>query len=339
MSFAPLWAEMEKDAQFELYLKIGKIQKRFLGVFLLSQTKKIAQKFTGFPITKKTSGFDAVICGDTLKNPQEYGQALLCNIEHAVSIKSQRYRKLAEQAGKVRYIRFVEGQYRKKILEKYLAPADIYALGLPKLDQLFDASYSRQEVIKKLNLDPTKRIVLYAPSYKPTSIFELTPYLATSQYYNVIVKLHPYSWGGKYAKHRQHRFVEKISRKHPNLILIPEGDMNIMPYMVAADTLITEGSSVMNEFLAMDKIGIIYNMHAQHSDGESVLQEEISSWLSSYPHIDSGDQLAKALKLACYPDAARKEQLKEDKSFIYDYCDGKAAARVTAQIKKLLLEK
>ncbi len=336
MSFAPLWQEMSKDSQLELYLKIGKIQKRFLGVFLLSQTKKIAQKFRDFPITDKTEGFDAVVCGDTLKNPQLYGDALLCNIEHAVSIKTQRYRKLAQQAGKVRYIRFVEGQYRKKILERYLPPSDIFALGLPKLDQLFDGSYSHQAVINKLKLDPSKKIVLYAPSYKPTSIFELTPYLANCRDYNVILKLHPYSWGGKYASHRQHRFVEKIAKRHSNLILIKEDDTNIMPYMVAADTLITEGSSVMNEFVAMDKVGIIYTCDAKHSDGQSVLQEDIGSWLTSYPHIASGEQLKDALQTACHPSTEQLTQLKKDKDFIYSYCDSAASARVTAQIKKLL---
>ncbi len=336
MSFAPLWQEMSQDKQLELYLKIGKIQKRFLGIFLLSQTKKIAKKFAGYRLTKKSEGFDAVICGDTLKNPKDYGDALLCNIEHALSIKTQRYRKLAQQAGKVRYIRFVEGQYRQKILADYLPSEDIFALGLPKLDQLFDGSYSKQAVIKKLRLDPAKKIVLYAPSYKPTSIFDLTPHLADCKDYNVIIKLHPYSWSGKYAKHQQHRFVEKIVKANPNLVLIPEQEVNIMPYMVAADTLITEGSSVMNEFLAMDKVGIIYSTDAKHSDGQPLLQEKIDSWLKSFLHITSAQMLKAALKEACNPAVERKAMLKKDKSFIYNYCDSGSSARVCAQIKKLL---
>ncbi len=339
MSFAPLWHQMCQDEQLELYLRIGKMQKRFWGIFLLSQTKKVAQKFAGYRLTEQTKGFDAVICGDTLKNPQEYGGALLCNIEHAVSIKTQRYRKLAQQAGKVRYIRFVEGSYRQKILEKYLPASDIYALGLPKLDQLFDGSYSREKVINQLRLDPQKKIVLYAPSYKPTSIFELTPHLANCLDYNVIIKLHPYSWGGKYAKHSQHRLVEKIAQKCPHLTLIPENQVNIMPFMVAADTLITEGSSVMNEFLAMDKVGIIYTTDAKHSDGQSVLQENIDSWLKSFLHIDSGKQLPNALLEACNPSAERLKKLEHDKNFIYDYCDKNASKRVCAQIKKLLAER
>ena len=339
MSFAPLWEEMSKDQQLELHLRIGKIQKRFLGMFLISQTKKIANKFRGFPITTETHGFDAVICGDTLKNPQEFGDALLCNIEHAVSIKTQRYRKLAEQAGKVRYIRFVEGQYRKKILEQYLAPNDIFALGLPKLDQLFNGKYQRDEVVKKLNLSPQKKIVLYAPSYKPTSIFDLTPELANCRDYNVIIKLHPYSWAGKYASHKQHRFVEKIVKSNPHLILIPETEVDIMPYMVASDAIITEGSSVMNEFLAMNKSGIIYNTNAKHSDGQPVLQEDINSWLKSFVHIDSPSELTDALGKVCEPDDERIALIEEDKKMIYDYCDNKASERVTTKIKELLQNK
>ncbi len=339
MSFAPLWEEMSKDPQFELHLRIGKMQKRFWGVFLLSQTKKIAKSFKDFPITSQTHGFDAIICGDTLKNPQEFTNALLCNIEHAVSIKTQRYRKLAEQAGKVRYIRFVEGQYRKKLLEKYLDPNDIFALGLPKLDQLFNGKYSRDEVVKKLGLDPQKKIVLYAPSYKPTSIFDLTPELANCQDYNVIIKLHPYSWAGKYASHKQHRFVEKIAKHNPHLILVPEAEVNIMPYMVASDAIITEGSSVMNEFLAMNKSGIIYNTNDKHSDGQPVLQEDINSWLKSFVHINSPQELTDALGKVCEPDDERLALIEDDKRMIYDYCDDKSSQRVTAKIKELLQKK
>jgi len=80
-------------------------------------------------------------------------------------------------------------------------------VGLPKLDTLFDGTYNRKMLIKEYNLDPKKKIILYAPSYKPTSIFTIgKEVVSLSSKYNLIVKLHPYSWSGKYASHSQHRF-------------------------------------------------------------------------------------------------------------------------------------
>jgi hypothetical protein len=59
-------------------------------------------------------------------------------------------------------------------------------------------------------------------------------------------------------------------------------DYNILPYLYAADTLISEPSSTMFDFVAFDKIGIIFvlpSASVQHHDGASLLDEDPQHFL------------------------------------------------------------
>jgi CDP-glycerol glycerophosphotransferase (TagB/SpsB family) len=46
-------------------------------------------------------------------------------------------------------------------------------------------------------------------------------------------------------------------------VLIPVDDYTILPYLYAADALISEASSTMFDFVALDKIGIILYCRAR----------------------------------------------------------------------------
>jgi hypothetical protein len=343
-SMEPIYKVLSKDDRYELSIKIGSNQKRFLGIFLLSQKAKIEQKYRdkGFAITGVNDGFDAVICGDTLPDPQRYGKALLCNVDHGPCFKSLRYRNLLKQPD-VSYVVFAEGPYRLKKLHEHGLDAKeiIRDVGLPKLDPFFTGVYSREAIILKHGIDPSKKIVLYAPTYKPTSIFKVAQSIHTIlDDYNVIIKLHPYSWSGKYAPHRQHRIFENLAARFKNLHLVSKEDHDIMPYLFAADTMISEASSVINEFLALERCGIIYDLEDEklkHSDGQPLLEEKTTEWLKdSYIHINRPEQLADAVRKAVNPTKERKANLKRDKEYIYSYTDGRSSERVKQVIEELL---
>ena len=138
-----------------------------------------------------------------------------------------------------------------------------YSIHYTKLyDPFFwENHYDRDSLIKKTGLDPDKKTVLYAPSYKPSCIEFIKDRIADLiPKYNLIVKLHPYSWGGKYASHSQHRYYEKLAKERPGVFLIGKEDYDIYPYMYASDTMISDTSSVVNEFLALGRHGIIYEL-------------------------------------------------------------------------------
>jgi CDP-glycerol glycerophosphotransferase (TagB/SpsB family) len=315
-----------------------------MGVFLVPQRGRIEAKYRarGYRVTRGVSPFDAVVCGDTLKHPARYGNALLCNVDHGPCFKTLRYRNLLKQPA-TKYVVFAEGRYRmEKLREHGLDKTEIVRdVGLPKLDPFFCGRYSRDEVVRRHALDPEKRIVLYAPTYKPTSIFIVGEYLRSLlDHYTVVVKLHPYSWSGKYAPHAQHRLFERIAHDDARLCLVPPHYHDIMPYLFAADTMISEASSVINEFLALGRCGIIVDLDdgaLKHSDGEPLLEEKTSEWLKdSFVHISDPSRLAWAVDEALHPSPERARNLKTDKDYIYSFTDGTSSLRVKQVIEELL---
>ncbi|MCD4651372.1 MAG: CDP-glycerol glycerophosphotransferase family protein, partial [Candidatus Cloacimonetes bacterium] len=180
--------------------------------------------------------------------------------------------------------------------------------------------------------------ILYAPSYRPTSIYKLaTTIPALSRVGNVVVKLHPYSWNGKYVSHFQHIIFQYLQLRFPTIKLVPKCKVNILPYLAAAEVMISDGSSVINEYLALGKCGVIYNLNKKlaHHDGQPLMEEDTSKWLAdSFEHIDHPRQLIDAVEKALHPNEIRLKQLIIDRDKVYAYTDGQAARRV----KEVILE-
>jgi len=346
-SLEPVYNEFSKDDKYDLYIKAGKNQKRILKIFLKSQARKIGRRFKddGYNIAETTGNFDAVFCGAQVKNPERFGNALLCNLDHGPGIKTLRYRHLLKQK-KTKYVCFIEGMYRQEKFKKYGLDKihDIYITGLPKLDKFFNGYYNKEKLMDKFSFPNDKKIVLYAPSYKPTSIFMIgDQIISLTDKYRIVVKLHPYSWKGKYAPHSQHRFFERKMTKYPDLHLIGPEEHNILPYMFIADTMISDGSSVINEFLALERCGIIVNLPDEvqtYRDGASMLENKTSEWLNnSFIHYNPGDDLRQLVEQSLHPSKERTKHIKRDKEYIFSYTDGRSAYRVKKIVEQRLDKK
>lgn len=344
-SLFPLYREMSNDPAYDISLFIGKDQKRFLGLFLISEKNRILSNLIkqGYQVTDQTSGFDVVVCGDALKNPERYGDVLRVHLDHGVGIKTLRIRNIVKQKN-YHYHVFLEGQYWYDYIRSlgWENKADFYITGIPKLDPFFwENYYDNNELTKKLKLDPRKKTVLFAPSYRPSCIeFIKMKVIDLLPEYNLIIKLHPYSWGGKYAPHSQHRFYEKLAKKNVGLFLIPKEDYDIYPYLNLADTIISDTSSVINEFLALGKFGIIYELpykQLTHSDGMPILSIDPKEWLKgAYPHISSPEALTDSVALALNPTDEMKQKLDEYRNYFFTGLDGKSSQRVKAKIDELV---
>jgi len=346
-SMRPIYEAMARDERYELWLKLGPNHVRLFKLFLVSQRSRIEREYRleGYRTTRDTEGFDVVFAGDVLARPQRYGDALLCDVDHGPGFKTLRYRNF-QKAGDTRYVVFVEGRYRIDKFRKYGLDTrhTLVDVGLPKHDPLFDGTYTREEVLQRYGLDPHRKTVVYAPSYRPTSIFMLgEKFVDLVEHYNVIVKLHPYSWHGKYVSHAQHRLFESLARRHPSLTLAPKTEHNMLPFLAVADTLVSEGSSVINEFLALGRCGVIVDLEDEklrHHDGQPLLEERTDQWLrESFVHIKDADELPEALETALQPDTARLEALQRDREYLYTYTDGKASRRVKDAVERLLKQR
>lgn len=130
-------------------------------------------------------------------------------------------------------------------------------IGMPKLDRLVDGSLQRDEVLTSVGIDPSRRSVLYAPTWSPHSSLnllgeELVRALVAAGY-AVIVKLHDRSFDPQQIHSGG---VDWPARLDP--ILRSGGGrlargIDSTPYLAAADAVITDHSSVGFEYLLVDR--------------------------------------------------------------------------------------
>ncbi len=319
-SFISILKAFENDGRFEIAFYVGKNEERKWGIFPVYHKKRIEDELRkkGYTVVDSTAGFDAVVGADALRDSEQYGGAHKFVSDHGPGIKTLRMRNVVRQKN-CRYTVFIEGQFWMDIITKFghQDDAEWVQSGVPKLDTLFwEGYYDREKILHSLNLDPGKKTVLYAPSYRPSCIpFLKDSVAAIAAEHNLIIKLHPFSWGGKYASAGQSRLYRKLVRKHPAIALIPKEDYDFHPCMFASDTVISDTSSALAICLALGRVGIVADFpypRMKHSDGMPIVGIEPGEYLKGvFVHMRSSAELMACVTQALYPDEAHQKKLME----------------------------
>ncbi|MHB2148712.1 CDP-glycerol glycerophosphotransferase family protein [Calditrichota bacterium LG25] len=346
-AFDPVIEYLMNDPKYDVYFSLDAEKKRYFWLLDIPYQQPIIDEWKklGYRFTKEKKGFDIVITGDTLRDAPEYGKTLLCFLNHGTGIKNILYRNLAKFPDH-RYQIFVEGQHRVKSLlsSPALGKNEVHLVGLPKLDFYFQGRFNdRESILRRWGLDPQKKTVLYAPTYKPTSLYDIKDDIfEQTKDFNLIIKLHPYSWMGKYAPHRQHRIYEKRVKKYKHAVLLPFEAYNIVPFYAVADTIISEASSTVFDFLALGKFGIVYDLPCddlKHSDGEPLLEIDNREFLKgAFVHIQNGKQIYRAVEQALNPTQEMKEKAEVYRNELFYKLDGKATERFVKKMEELYYE-
>ncbi|HLU60772.1 MAG TPA: CDP-glycerol glycerophosphotransferase family protein [Gammaproteobacteria bacterium] len=149
-------------------------------------------------------------------------------------------------------LRFVEGEYRERELQRRYPEAKLRAVGFAKLDPLFRDPAGIRLDLAALGLDPSLPTVLYAPTYYPSSIERLPADLpARFEGCNLLVKPHHFSWTKSYYAPQRKRL--ESWRRFDNAFVAGPGEVSLLPFMAAADILVSEASSALFEFAALDR--------------------------------------------------------------------------------------
>jgi len=346
-AFDPVIEYVLKDENYDVYFSLDMEKKRrFLFLDFPYRSPIIETwKKEGYRFTDQKQGFDIVITGDTLRDAPAYGKTLLIFLNHGTGIKNILYRNLRKVQND-RYQIFVEGQHRVESLMKspWLGKSEVHLIGLPKLDFYFQGRYAeRDTLLERWGLDPKRKTLLYAPTYKPTSLYQVKDDIfEQTRDLNLIVKLHPYSWMGKYAPHRQHRIYEKRVKRYSHAVLLPFEEYNIVPYYAVADVVMSEASSTVFDFLAFKKYGIIYDLpgdRLRHSDGQPLLEIDNREFLKgAFVHIQSGKQIRQAFDRCIAPSEEMKNRADAYRRRYFYKPDGKATQRFVKKMEELYEE-
>lgn len=150
--------------------------------------------------------------------------------------------------------RFVEGKHRQKRLQQMFPEKSFINTGYAKLDPIINKSVDKIN-LNEIGLNEKKPTILYAPTFYPSSIQCLSPnFPASLSGYNLIIKPHFFSFIKK-AYSKQRKILEHW-QSFDNVYLADLSEISILPYMDIADILISDASSTLFEFTALNKPAI-----------------------------------------------------------------------------------
>jgi hypothetical protein len=192
---------------------------------------------------------DVLFCANTKAiAPRSHRRSI--QLFHGLSFRNRAVR--IENAAYDNY--FVLGPYMRRAFERrgILTAHDgrIAGIGFPKTDRLLDGTLDRDAILRGLGFSGSRPVVLYAPTGAvgnslETCGEELLRRLAAVDDYDVIVKPHDHPKAGIDWYER----LAPLEDEHLRLLRAPDA----IPAMFAADLLISDASSIANEYLLLDR--------------------------------------------------------------------------------------
>ena len=176
---------------------------------------------------------------------------------------------------------FVTGPYMMRAFEEQqlVRPGDprLVPIGFPKVDRLVDGSLDRRAILRRLGLSGRRPVLLYAPTGQKGNSLEtvgeeVVRRLRAARRYDILIKLHD---------HPRDRSVDWSRRLRPFLDAHTKlvRDYDIIPYLFAADLLISDASSVSSEYSLLDRPMVFLDVpemiNAMRAKGRAV---DLETW-------------------------------------------------------------
>jgi CDP-glycerol glycerophosphotransferase (TagB/SpsB family) len=334
---APIVEGMQKDPRIRVFLTSSESPHLLDKIFAdaLPPNHQIKPKAAAF------RHFDAYLTADFLWARLPRGTRRVQTF-HGVAGKYRReYDSPGESMRCWDRLFFINKRRLKNFIDSGAIDADspaIRLIGMPRVDCLVDGSLERNQVLTSLGIDPSRKTVLYAPTWSKYSSValmgeEITQRLGRAGY-TVIVKLHDrlrqaddyHSRGVDWAQR-----LEAVLRKTGGVLAT---GTNSSPYLMAADVLITDHSSVGFEYLLLDRplIRIHLPELLEKTDVEPLYVELMAEASSSV--IDT-DGLEAAVEESFANPAAKSESRKAVAGEMF-YKPGSATARAIAEMYDVL---
>jgi len=198
----------------------------------------------------KSKHYNLLFAGNTkMITPASVDEKI--QIFHGISFRNKAVR--SENLGADRY--FMVGPYmRRRFAENRLIDLDDprgLNMGFMKTDRLVNGAFNRKTLLRNYGLDGSRPVILYAPTGQrynslETMGIEVIKRIAESNQYDLIIKLHDHP----------KRPDSDCFKQLPELIgehVILSNEQDVIPLLFVADLLITDASSVSNEYALLDR--------------------------------------------------------------------------------------
>lgn len=256
--FRPIHERLKLDPQVEVFFagKLrGAMSSRAMAEVLGVEGARTIRR--GLSALVKFDAFmtsDYEIWGGYLKKNLPISATPKIQIFHGASVRNG-----AIQPKMRKYHRlFVVGPYmhrafvRAGIFEE--GSEALVPVGMPKTDRFFDGSLDARAIRERLELDPAKPTVMLAPTYlrkSPLARYgeELLEALASGPW-NFLIKLHDKFFDPRFNLIDWRRKLASI-RSRPNVRVVE--DYDAIPYLWVTDLLVSDVSSIANEFALLDR--------------------------------------------------------------------------------------
>ena len=351
--FDPLIDLLENDDRFKIFFSTSSknrkeeieictsILNKRKGSFILHENEDIRK-------TKiKKLNLDVFICGWSRYEIESYVSktTLVIMIYHGIGVKPSYWRDNNKRLD----VRFVEGQYRIDQLRKHGVDTDLVLTGYIKLDSLFNKNSNFYKDKKEsLGLDKSKKTILYAPTFYPSSLEKLGLSLGDiTSGYNLIIKPHMWtyyldSFGGISLK-AQRKLIFKLMDQFDHIRLLEPAEYNVTPYYKISDLLLTDASSTIYEMIALSKPVVVnrfYHLKLSHRIFQKRLykrrlDKEMNDEVEKFCFLaDNVKQLPLAIEEALNQNNKNTASIEEYQKKMLYKLDGSASIRARDEILK-----
>lgn len=259
---------------------------------------------------------------------------------HGTGTKQCGFQKALERCDMV----LVEGSYRFKYYTTHFEKFShkVKKVGYSKLDPIVNITAEEKKSIQeKYNIDSSKKTILYAPTFFPSSIEKMADTFPEDfKECNILIKPHYLSWERARYKNQRKKFT--LWEQYENCTILDVDAYNLIPFMIISDVMISDESSAIFEFASLNKPVIInrfLKLRWSYYLNPKKLFKRMDKHMDRYRVVGENPKTYKEML------KVTKEALQDNSKFenarlslAQDVCgkiDGKVSARIVELIKEM----
>ncbi len=330
----PVYREMKRQGGFEIAFAMHGYD-RHIRAGMESYELELLRR-EGAPIVQDPSEWraDVTLMADNVAF-NLFGCGEIVNIGHGLLSKGQYFTDTDMiHRENLEDLLCVPGPYhRQRIAEGGRVFIPVVATGFPKLDKLFDPNGpSREQLLKRYKIDPSKRVVLYAPTFNMSLSSIPILWMRVAELADedtvLLIKLHSSSLPEFKDSYRE------LAETHKNVIY--SDDPDITNLLRVADVMVTDVSSVMMEFMALDKPVVLFDNPNQYTYRHYDPRDIEYAWRDVGIRASTLDEVKDAVARSFANPGEFHAKRKEYGELILADRQGGASANVVTAIRDLL---